>query len=283
MKTVVALTGIIAAVLCGCSKETEIGGQVFIVRSDRETVRLSGAKVIIGRENEITNKLARLKQEVIQLKEASARELKEFEAQEIALNTELTQEESKLEDAKDAIFKTKVYIEERRHTIESNGGRMQFMPAANRIEQAKINQQWHAQLVKAQQETLPSWQASRAKHEAAIETCKDRLAEVKEKKDMLTKGEPKNLANKYFITEFQSSRCPSTMTDADGRFRINVRLKEKPMIVVRGQRQIAMVGTEYYFWAERITSTNVLLSNENMLEGWQEVSPFLKKLMSSDE
>jgi peptidoglycan hydrolase CwlO-like protein len=285
MKTVAAIAGFIfVSILTGCSKEVAVHGQAFIFQRDRETVKLSGMKIFVGRESEVTNKLQHLKQEAVGLQENAVAELKKLDDEVRTLNTQLTEIEAKIDDANRAIDQTQAFIERRRSTIADNGNRMRYMSAAARVEQARINQKWNSEIVNAEKNTIPSWETAKARAEAELESLKEKIRVVERKTAALkNETQPEELARKYFQTDFSCPSCPNVLTDSEGKFVVNVNMKERPMLIARAARNLPLgAGTEYYFWAERVTSTNVILSNENLVEGWERVSPLLKKLLSRD-
>jgi hypothetical protein len=269
-KVIVGVGGlIIAAALCGCSRQSDIHGQVFIVRKDSETVKLSGIPVILG-DRPASNSLAQAMASV----EKQKRELRDRAE---SLVEQLKGTLKQIEDvqvkeriAAQEVFAMETKISEIQSLIDNSSREMIRMSAKQREAQVKSNQTLHASIQKIKAEELAPLKTN-------LVTIRSESMKLQEKRDELERqgtAVSTTLATKLAEKEFFTSPLPKgiavTLTDADGRFHFRANLSEKPVIIVRASRDVPLGGTEHYFWMEPVTGTNVVLSNINIARSFDE-------------
>jgi hypothetical protein len=244
-------------ILSSCTnREIDVGGQVFIVRNDRETIRLSGVQICTaGKESFLI--FERVRDQIRRLEESTS------------VGSEVAHRKRKVasaahEASKNDFDKNGSYVKSLRTAIQNTGESMQFMTATQRLEAAKLN--------RARQVKLNSALEKKREFAAAVEKFereRDAADAVERQALKATADLDKEKKRLIYGGNLPRLNC-KTMTDADGRFILKVPSLDSTIIVVRSERLLPLNGKEYYCWAEPLKGTNVLLSNANLLVGWTE-------------
>lgn len=258
MKTILLAT--LATVGLGCAallflgwraqEPMEIAGQVFIVRNDHETVRMSGVEVLAGRSGILSNEVNVIRGGILAMDIQTDLRLKK------AL-LEMTDAESTKEAAHNAWNRkrdARIGIE---NAITESGQSMGFMREADRLVAAEKNRERAVKLSSVfadQQNLYAAWQRADSAEKAA-------RRELEEARTGRRDWKKRRIA--MLMSPGLHGRT-TAMTDADGRFRISVPKRGDSTLVIRAERMIFGGVKEYYLWAEPVRGTNVLLSNANL-------------------
>jgi len=231
------------------NEEITVAGQVFVVRNDRETIRLSGTVVRVVRGPAVS-KVANLaaSNEVIQA-EANGALRKANERLDAA-----TRAETEAVNAYEAKRKDVVRLE---RVIKESAELMRYMPADRRAQAAKTNRARAERLEEAtkEQNRLFGQHQSAKEDLARVET--EGEAALARSKDLRSRARTLIDNPEFYRSTHQ------VITDADGRFSITVPKREPTTLVVRSERTL-FGGKEHYLWAEPVQGTNMLLSNVNI-------------------
>ena len=115
-------------------------------------------------------------------------------------------------------------------------------------------------VARARQEKIEAIQA-----ELKREKDSDRASKLRMEQLLLETEVGVNADRALWEEEWSGPGWQQVLTDAEGRFEVRAREGEKLMVVAKAKRRI-WDDWEYYFWAERIEGTNVILANESVWE-----------------
>ena len=234
MKAIAFVILSILAVSCG--KPTgSIDGQVFVVRADRETIKLSLVSVYLISELEATNRIFTVGEQLKALPRLESR-LTEVKSEIVQLEGDITHLEN-LQDlidyqvrlARDAMRSIPPdYAKNRRHAMEAqaNRERAKTAPEELRVKREKLGL------------------ATNSRNEIEV-----RIKEL---------GSPE-----IYIQAPWTSVVAHTTTDADGKFKFN-RDAGGYYIAAHTSRRV-LDGDEHYTWIIRAETNTMLVSNHNAI------------------
>ncbi|MBI5773118.1 MAG: hypothetical protein HZA89_05155 [Verrucomicrobia bacterium] len=238
----IALTAALIFVLSGCSKPPPpkaeppkpitISGQVFIVRGDRETVKLSMTPVVLVESKAAHDQLTAIQEKTKEI-------VREFLAK-----PNPHDEEIKMIEGEQAAI--------RQQLSQLNSNQIRYATSYTTEQRYKLYET---------KEKLTAEIDSKGRHKIAVLQSSIAFDEEKLK---LAKTEriPVELFNQVWRGEIAR-----TQTDADGNFSFTASPTNRYMVIAYGSRKVAD-KSERYCWAEEVTTNEapVLLNNANLFQ-----------------